>query len=373
LAKLAIVGAVGAILYFTGAGTKLMSWLGGFGEKIKATFMSAFGDIVAMIQEGRILDAVKLLWLKIQLFFEEGKLAIINKWDEVAAAISEPFLAIYDTIMSVVQPVFEQLCDASSTAGNAIANAWGSSMGWLCDMLGQWWTWIKEGWDALMNDTGAVVVGTWWSIATGINSAWAWLQTQWNNLLTGMQKTLLYVAKQLINTMTTLMRALDFTGTIQGLVNAANDQLDTMIEGATERANLKNEGIEQARQDRQAYWDDAAVKSLEKSDAAKANAPKTNDRIEGLKLEIAKLKEPVIEPRAKSKEITATAQRIAQSGASSIVSGTFNKADIMGGALAYMASDKDHMENVADNTEKTVDLLKELNGNVRRGGEMVYA
>jgi DNA repair exonuclease SbcCD ATPase subunit len=58
---------------------------------------------------------------------------------------------------------------------------------------------------------------------------------------------------------------------------------------------------------------------------------------------------------------------------SAITQGTFNKADIMGGALAYMASEKNTMEDVAENTEKTNDLLKELNGNVRRGGGMVYA
>jgi hypothetical protein len=373
LIRLAVMGAVSAILYFTGAGTKLMQWFGGFGEKIKATFTSAFGDITALVQEGRILDAVKLLWLKVQLLFEEGKLAIMNKCNEIVAAVSEPFMAIYDAVMSVVQPVFEWICTAAGAAAQYVVDAWNSSMGWLVDMFGEWWTHIKEGWDALMNDTGAVIVGTWWSIATGVNSAWAWMQTQWNNLLTGMQKTCLYIMKGIIDAFTMVVRTLDFTGTMQGLVNTANAKIDQMIDGVTARGNVKNEQIEQVRKDRQAYWDDMAMKSLNKVDAAKKNAPKTNDRIDMLKMQIEELKKPGTQSSKKAQQITNTAQQIATGGASSIVNGTMNKADIKGGALAYMASEKDHSEDIADNTGQMVDQMKELNSIVRRGGGMVYA
>jgi len=348
-----IAAATGALLYFTRAGSELMSW---------------FGDIAAMIQEGRILDAVKLMWLDIQLLFEEGKLALMNKWDEVAAAISEPFMAIYDAIASAVQPAVEWLVDTFSGLGGWISDQFATPMQWLCDMFGGWWSYIKGGWEALMNDLGYVVVGTWWTIASGINTAWAWLRTQWNNLLTGIQKTFLSVAKGLINAMTAVMRALDFTGTIQGLVNQANSALDEMIDGVTKRAKVKADEIADTKQMRQAALDEMAMNSLNKVDAVKANAPKTNDRIEGLKLEIAKLKEPVHQPSEKTKQITDTAQRIAQGGTSSIVAGSMNKHDILGGALAYMASEKDHSEEIAENTTTTNELLREVVQNTRNSG-----
>jgi len=43
-----------------------------------------------------------------------------------------------------------------------------------------------------------------------------------------------------------------------------------------------------------------------------------------------------------------------------ITQGTMNKQDILGGALAYMASEKDHSEDIADNTGKMVGLLTDI-------------
>jgi hypothetical protein len=91
-------------------------------------------------------------------------------------------------------------------------------------------------------------------------------------------------------------------------------------------------------------------------------------QIESLKLQIAELKKPVADAHPKAKEITATAQRIAQT--SSIVSGSMNKSDILGGALAFMASEKSGIEDVADNTGQMVDLLKDIS---RKDGGMIYA
>ena len=135
-----------------------MSWFSGFGTKIKDTFVSAFGDIAEMIKEGRILDAVKLMWLKIQLFFEEGKLAIMNKWNEVAAAISEPFMAIYDAVSEAVKPAVEWLLDTFHGIGGWISDQFTGPMQSLMDWFGWLWTSIKGGWEALMNDTGGRLV-----------------------------------------------------------------------------------------------------------------------------------------------------------------------------------------------------------------------
>ena len=359
----AITGVASAILYFTGAGSKLMSW---------------FSDIAAMIKDGRIVDAVKVMWLEIQLLFEEGKLAIMNKWNEVAAAISEPFMAIYESVSSAVKPAVEWLIDTFNGIGGWISDQFTEPMQSLMDWFGWLWTSIKGGWEALMNDTGAVIVGTWWGIASGINSAWSWLRTQWNNLLTAIQVGMLTAMKVVIQVVSFAFDKLfsivqAFAGvlgmTVTNPVQAAIDGIDNMIDGVRERAGVKAEEIADNRAARQAALDAAAVKSLDNVDKAKANAPQTNSRIEGLKREIAELKKPINKPGEKSRQITETAQRISQQGASSIVQGTINKADILGGALAYMASEKDHSEDIADNTGKMVDLLEGIS---RKEGGMMY-
>ena len=387
LIVLAIAGAVGAFAYFTGAGTKLMSFLGGFGERIKSIFSSTFGDLVPLIQDGRILDAVKMLWLKIQLFFEEGRLAIMNRWNEVAAAISEPFLAIYDAVYSAVKPAIEWLTDTFFGLGDWIADQFAVPMQWLCDMFGTWWNYIKGGWDALMNDLGYVIVGTWWSIASGINTVWAWLRTQWNNLLTGIQigilsamKVVVKVVDSAFGTLFSLVSA--FAGalgfTITNPIKTAIDGIDKMIDGVRQRAGVKANEITDTKQARQAALDDMAMNSLNNVNTARANAPQTSDRAEQLRREIAELRKPILEPekREKVREVTKTAQQIAEkaetTGVSSIIAGTMNKQDILGGALAYMASEKDHSEDIADNTEKTVALLKELNDKAARNDGMTY-
>ena len=368
LLKVAVAGAVGAILYFTGVGSRLMSWLGGFAGTVRGTFSSAFGDVAELIQEGRILDAVRLLWLKIQLFFEEGKLAIVNKWNEVAAAISEPFLAIYDAIASAVKPAVEWLVDTFHGIGGWIYDQFAGPLQGLMDWFGWLWNSIKGGWDALMNDLGYVIVGAWWTIATGINDAIAWIRNAWNDLLTGIQEFALTFAKNLINTFTSVARALDFTGIVSSTVNAANKKIDEMIANLKERGEQKGLDIEADRKSWQDYFDKTAEDSLGKVDAVKANAPQTNDRIETLKLQIAELRKPP-EASSRARQIADTAQAITKGGASSIIQGTMNKQDILGGALAYMASEKDHSEDIADNTERIGDILERIE---RKEGGLRY-
>ena len=48
-----------------------------------------------------------------------------------------------------------------------------------------------------------------------------------------------------------------------------------------------------------------------------------------------------------------------------------NKSDILGGALNFMASKKDHTEDIADNTGTMVDLMREVARNTKDGG-MTY-
>ena len=357
LGKAAIAGAVGAILYFTGAGTKLMSWLTGFGTKIKETFTSTFGDLVPLIQEGRILDAVKLMWLKIQLFFEEGKLAIMNKWNEVAAAISEPFMAIYETVSEAVKPAVEWLLDTFHGIGGWISDQFTGPMKWLCGMFGKWWGYIERGWDALMNDTGEVIVGTWWTIATKINEAWAWVRKKWNALITGIQTTLLGFLRELASQVNKAASWLDPTGYITSATSTAVAELDRMIKEIEDRGIQVDADIDTGKEKRQKALDEMALSSLNRVKKEKEEAPVENERIVTLKREIAELKKPLHKPGEKSRQITETAQRISQQGASAITQGTINKADILGGALAYMASEKDHTEDIADHTEKMVDLL----------------
>jgi hypothetical protein len=372
--RLAVLGAVSAFAYFTGAGSQLMSWLNGFGAKIKGTFASAFGDLVPPIQEGRVLDAVKLLWLKIQLFFEEGRIAIINKWNEVAAAVSEPFMAIYDAIATAVIPAVQWLRDTFQGLGDWMADQFATPMQWLCEMFGQWWSYIGKGWDALMNDTGAVIVGTWWSIATGVNEAIAFIRNAWNDILSGIQLFILDWARDIIAAFDRVAQAVDFTGYVSSATSAVVAEIDKMIAGVEDRAIQTGISIEGDKKDWQDYFDDSAQKSLSKVDAAKANAPKTSERAEALKLQIAELKKPVKTNDPKTETVNqAVRQTVQQAKASSIVSGTMNKADILGGALAFMASEKSDMEDVAENTEEMVGLLRGIKDNTRHSGAMVYS
>jgi len=297
LLAVAIVGATGAVLYFTGAF-----------EGFFASFTSGFNDIIALIKEGRIIDAVKMLWLQIQLLYENGKLALYNTWT------------------------------------------------------------------SLVNSTAKVLLSTWWAVASGIDTVWGWLQKGWNTVITGMQVGFLSSMKFIVQAATiafdTLFRiaqalagALGFT--ISNPIQSAVAGIDAMIDGVRDRAQAKALSIGGATTARQEERDQTLARALNVLDSG--GKQKSNARIEGLKREIAELKKPLHKPGEKSRQITETAQHISQRGASSLVQGTMNKRDILGGALAYMASEKDRSEDIADNTSKTNDLLTELNRCVRNG------
>ncbi len=302
LLRLAIVGAAGAFVYFSGTGSKLLDGIGSLCGKmkdilltafgmVKTLFFKAFGDIVALVQEGRIEDAIQLMWLKIQLLFEQGKLWVVNTFQQVVAAVTEPFMAIYDTVSSVLAPLWQWVSDTASTVANYVYDAWDQSMGWLGDLFGTWWGSILDGWDALQNDLGTVIVGGWWSIATGINNAFAWIRTKWNEHLTNMQTTWLTAGKAISRQIGFLVAKISGLNPDDVMADIER-QYNLQILGVEDRSAAKSEGIEASRQGWQDYLDDMAVRSLDRVNAAKAGAPQSNERIDQLKLEIAELRKP---------------------------------------------------------------------------------
>jgi TP901 family phage tail tape measure protein len=303
--RAAIIQTVAAMTYFSGAGSQLLTWAANIGSGLSNSFNSAFGDIIALFNDGRTVDAAKLLWLKIQLIFEQGRLYVTNQMNEMVAAFYEPFSAFYDFFVQIWQGIG----DATMQVVNFIGNTWGAELNWLGELLGSWWSWILAGWDALQNDLGAVIVGGWWSIASGMNTALSAIQTWWNDLITGIQETFLVVVRAIVRQFAWAYAQIRGMNP-DDVMNEWTAGLTDMIAGVELRSQNRTAEIEAGRQQAQQLLDDAATRSMERVDQARANAPKTNERIENIRLQIEELKKPLAnettldtETKEKNKEI----------------------------------------------------------------------
>ncbi|MDR3109125.1 MAG: hypothetical protein LBU65_05480 [Planctomycetaceae bacterium] len=285
--RTALVAAGSAFLYFSGTGSGVMRMLANIGNTVKSGFMSVFGDVAALVSKGDIAGAFQLQWLKIQLIFEQGKLSVSNTGREIFAALVEPFSAIYESVMSLVSPLWDSLVAGWNYASQAI----GESLGWLSSFFGETWSYVKDGWSALTNDLGAVIVGGWWSIATGINEAMSWMQKGVANVLTWVETTFYGVIRAIIKAVGNLYSY--FTGSgVPELLKKVEQNLTTNINVANAGNANYAAGVDQRKQAWQDSIDQSASRSLDRVADVKANAPQTTDRIEELKTAIAGLRTP---------------------------------------------------------------------------------
>jgi hypothetical protein len=234
------------------------------------------------------------------------------------------------------------------------------------DFLGRWWSYILEGWDALQNDLGATIVGG-WLIATGINNAISGIKTFWNNLIAGIQEAALFAVRFIVRQFAWTYAKIRGLNT-EEVMNQWTAGLDNTIVGVEERSASRAADIEAGRRRWQQSLDDAAIRSLSRVDQVRNNAPKTNDRIEQLKLEIEALRNPATKTESdqdkKTKDKNEEIKNLV-SNLSTTKSGSDNKGGLSGTFSAF------EMENVKgniieDTLNKQLKLQQETNISRRR-------
>jgi TP901 family phage tail tape measure protein len=324
---------VQALTNFINAGFNTLAWARNIGDGIRDAFGGAIEGVVELFNQNRIGEAVRLMWLQIQLEFEQGRLNIINRMNETVAALAEPFTAI----SAIFANIWQWIGDTVAQVAAYISETWGNELNWLSSFFGQWWGYILDGFDAWQNDIGAVIVGGWWFIATGINNAITGIETFWNNLVTGIMEAALFAVRAIVRQFAWAYAKIRRLDTEQ-IMNEWTAGLENKIIDIEGRAQNRANEIEAGRQQWQQSIDDSAARSMDRVDQVRANAPQTNDRIEQLRLDIEALRNPATDDaasdtkkREKNKEIENLAAEIgnkatskAGAGEKNGLSGTFS-------------------------------------------------
>ncbi|MHB9070477.1 MAG: phage tail tape measure protein [Sedimentisphaerales bacterium] len=76
----ALTAGVGAFLYFSGYGGKLLSWLGERFVELKQDATKAFNGISQALAKGDITLAAQILWLTLKMEFLKGKQVLLEIW-----------------------------------------------------------------------------------------------------------------------------------------------------------------------------------------------------------------------------------------------------------------------------------------------------
>ena len=363
---IAIGGVVAAILYFTGAGSKLLGWIGGFCTKLKDWFTDTFGDVFALIVDGRITDAVKLLWLQIQVAFQNGLLYVTNLFNEYVAAWTEPFNAVYGFVKENFGGMWTWICETAKTVTEYFYGVWQQAMKWLGELFGPWWTYILGGWESLQNDLGTTIVGGWWMIASGINDAIAWIRTKWNDLITGIQKLWLNAGKMIAKSIGWIISKI--TGlNPDDVMGDIERQYDIKIQSVQDRADAKKDSINASRQGWQNYLDDMAQSSLNRVNKTKLEAPETNDKIDELNAKIGELRDTIKKDEPEAKPEIEDAAKAAVRDAKAMESGTREKGSKFGTTGTFSAFNVGDLNNAVE--EKQLEQLQVIARGVTRMNE----
>ena len=137
-----ILAAAYALVHFSNIGTQIKAYLGPIFSGLAADTTEAFGGILDAIKSGDWSTAAKILWTYIQLEFEKGKAAVLEKWIGLKSSLITTW---YDTVAALqtgVSYVYEVFLAGFTgmralveTFLNWFTNAWKSAVNFTADLI----------------------------------------------------------------------------------------------------------------------------------------------------------------------------------------------------------------------------------------------
>jgi hypothetical protein len=201
LTVIAIAALGAAILYYTGAGAKALSWLGAkFGE-LKNIAGKAFEGIKNAMAAGEYELAAKILWLSLQNIWLKGVDYLLNLWENFSSQLPNISTEIWASMRSLWQSIVTSLLVAWEYAIYGIKAAWAATGSFLVKA----WIGMKY---------------VWVSICNGFANAWAWTVSTAEILWSGFVATL----EKAWNILQKIASPIDFD------LTAANAEVDKKLE-----------------------------------------------------------------------------------------------------------------------------------------------
>jgi hypothetical protein len=209
----AITATVGAFLYFTGYGGKMLNWLGSRFNTLKQDATDAIGGIAAAFAKGDIGLAARIAWLFVKMEWLRAKEWMIGIWYSIKLAIMEIwYAAVY------------------SIAVGWDAAVYGIQVAWIETVA-----FIKKAWVK----SGSFLEGAWITTVEVFKKAWAGFKQFWGS-------TIDWIAKKLMNVWIWWKKLTD-PNFDEG---SARKQLDSMLaDDKQERDDTANAAKEKAEKD----------------------------------------------------------------------------------------------------------------------------
>jgi hypothetical protein len=204
---------VGALLWMTGLGGKMLNWLGSCFNTLKEDATNAIGGIAAAFAKGDIGLAARIAWLFVKMEWLRAKEWMLGIWYSIKLAIMEIW---YSAVYSI--------------AVGWDAAVYGIQVAWIETLAFLQKAWVKS---------GAFLEGAWITTVEVFKKAWAGFKQFWGN-------TIDWIAKKLMNVWIWWKKLSD-PNFDEG---AAKKQMDDMLAGdKQERSDNANAAKEKAEKD----------------------------------------------------------------------------------------------------------------------------
>jgi hypothetical protein len=204
---------VGALLWMTGLGGKMLNWLGGCFNTLKEDATNAISGIAAAFAKGDIGLAARIAWLFVKMEWLRAKEWMLGIWYSIKLAIMEIW---YSAVYSI--------------AVGWDAAVYGIQVAWIETLAFLNKAWVKS---------GAFLEGAWITTVEVFKKAWAGFKQFWGN-------TIDWIARKMMNVWIWWKKLTD-PNFNEG---AAKKQLDDMLAGdKQERSDNANAAKDKAEKD----------------------------------------------------------------------------------------------------------------------------
>ncbi|MFH1302327.1 MAG: hypothetical protein ABIK07_14800 [Planctomycetota bacterium] len=140
----AVIGGAGALLYYTGIGSKAVSWIQNQFSGLGETVGNVFGAIKQAMAAGDYKKAAEILWLGIKVAFLAGtnqlmakvgewKTYFLNIWHGTIDNASKYFIDSWAMLQKAWVATTQFFGDAWDTVINGIKNAWEAAQHYIAD------------------------------------------------------------------------------------------------------------------------------------------------------------------------------------------------------------------------------------------------
>jgi len=146
LIAVAAIGAAGALLYFSGTGTRMVSYMRGVFEGLRADAIESFGAIGKALASGDLAAAAKVAWSLIKMEFIAGSSWIIEKWAATKAAFLSTWANASTGLAKMMVSAFALVQSAWLSTTTALSDAWTMVTSFIGDAWDSVVAWIAKRW-----------------------------------------------------------------------------------------------------------------------------------------------------------------------------------------------------------------------------------